>query len=155
MTLWYRATQSESVGQVFSGEGGIYVSGRWSYKGRKVIYCSQSISLCTLEWLAHHGLTVSGYSYYRFSIEIPEKLTFYADISDLPKEWNLCPASDETREFAEIHLFNQEKYLALAVPSVMVHEEKNLIINPMHPNFLQAVKSVRSLGKFVAPARNN
>ena len=65
MTTWYRAARTENIQTVFSGDGGLYVSGRWNDLGKRIIYCSESIALCTLEWLAHHGLSVSGFNYYR------------------------------------------------------------------------------------------
>lgn len=74
MSIWYRAHHSPNIDMVFSGAGGLYVSGRWHHKGRKVIYCSQSIALCTLEWLSHNGLSVSGFSYYKYSLEIADEL---------------------------------------------------------------------------------
>ncbi|MBA2653080.1 MAG: RES domain-containing protein [Tatlockia sp.] len=155
MTKWYRAAQSEKIEYVFSGDGGLYVAGRWNHKGRKVIYCSQSISLCTLEWLSHNGLSVSGYSYYRFSIEIPDELILEIKISELPKEWNCCPSTDKTRKIAEDILFSKNNYLAMAIPSVMIPEEKNLIINPIHNRYAEILKSTKSLGLFTAPDRSS
>src|SRR5690349_5802091 len=101
MSTWYRASANKTPQAVFSGDGGLYVAGRWNYSGKKVIYCSESIALCTLEWLAHHGLSVSGFTYYRYSIEIPDKWITKFSPSDLPSEWNSTPANDFTRDFAE------------------------------------------------------
>ncbi len=36
--------------QVFSGQGGLYASGRWTPRGRPVVYTSASISLALLEY---------------------------------------------------------------------------------------------------------
>jgi RES domain-containing protein len=154
MSIWYRAAQIENLEAVFSGDGGLYVAGRWNYPGRKVIYCSSSISLCTLEWLSHHGLSISGYSYYKFSIEIPNDLIMPTKQSDLPRDWNQTPSTYSTRDFAEKHLFSTHQYLAMALPSVMVPEEMNLIINPIHPAFIQIKRSIHALGKYTAPHRS-
>ena len=70
MTIWYRASQIKDSQNVFSADGGLYTAARWNHLGRKVIYFSASISLCTLEWLSHNGLSVSGFNYYRYSIEV-------------------------------------------------------------------------------------
>lgn len=154
MTIWYRASQSNDIDRVFSGEGGLYTSARWNYQGRKVIYCSESISLCTLEWLSHNGLTVSAFTYYRYSIEVPDNLIKEYKIKDLPDEWNVTPATDITRDFADENLFKTNNYLALALPSVVVPEEYNLIINPLHSDFAKLIKNVIPLGKHSAPSRN-
>lgn len=154
MSIWYRASQSSHVKHVFSGDGGLFTAARWNYLGRKVIYCSESISLCTLEWLSHNGLSVSGFDYYRYSITIPDKLIKKFTPTQLPSEWNMTPATNITREFAELHLFSSEKWLALALPSVLVPEEFNLIINPLHDSFSKIMKTVKKLGKHVAPVRD-
>lgn len=153
MSIWYRASQLSSVETVFSGDGGLYVAGRWNYKGRKVIYCSQSISLCTLEWLSHNGLSVSGFSYYRFSIEIPSDSILTLSIKDLPKEWDNAPSTDKTRDFSEKHLFTKDHYIAMAIPSVLVPEEFNLVINPSHTSFEYVKKDILEMGKYIAPTR--
>lgn len=153
MSVWYRVAQIEQPDRVFSGEGGLYVAGRWNHKGTKSIYCSQSLSLCTLEWLSHNGLSVSGFSYYKFSIEIPEELIIQYQISDLPPGWNDTPSPNFNRDFVEKKFYSLKDHLAMAIPSVMVPEEFNLVINPLHPSFGEAQETIVSLGTFVAPNR--
>lgn len=153
MAVWYRVAQMGQISTVFSGEGGLYAAGRWNYLGRKVIYCSQSISLCTLEWLSHNGLSVSGFDYYRYSIDIPDDLIVMFPAADLPNEWCTVPAVDATRGFAERNLFLSNQYLAMVVPSVIVPEECNLVINPSHIRFSEVMKTIKSLGQYIAPNR--
>ena len=74
MGVWYRASLINDAQKVFCGEGGLFTAARWNDCGRRAIYCSESISLCTLEWLSHNGLSVSGFSYYRYSIEVSDEL---------------------------------------------------------------------------------
>lgn len=153
MSIWYRGSQNQEANIVFSGDGGLYVAGRWNHKGTKAIYCSQSISLCTLEWLSHNGLSVSGFSYYKFSIEIPDDLIIQYKTSDLPPEWCDTPSPHSNRNFVEKNFFNPNRYLAIAVPSVMVPEECNLVINPLHSSFAKVKNTIRLLGEFTAPNR--
>lgn len=153
MAIWYRAAQIENIQTVFSGMGGLYAAGRWNHLGRKIVYCSQSISLCTLEWLSHNGLSVSGFSYYRYAIDVPDDLIKCFPELELPDEWNKTPAVDITRNFAEEHLFASSQ-LAIAVPSVMVPEECNLLINPLHQSFAEVIQTVKTLGKYTAPIRD-
>jgi len=153
MTIWYRTAKSNNIQRIFSGEGGLFSLARWNHLGRKAIYCSQSISLCTLEWLSHNGLSVSGFSYFRYSIEVPTKLIKKYSPNDLPSEWSAVPATDITRDFVEEKLFTTHKYLALALPSVVVPEEFNLVINPQHSEFSKIVKNAKLLGKHSAPNR--
>lgn len=153
MSIWFRGAQNQEVDSVFSGDGGLYVLGRWHHKGTKVIYCSQSISLCTLEWLSHNGLSVSGFRYYKFSIEIPDELVVKYNISDLPQDWNNTPSPNSNRDFAEKYFYTPNSFLAMAIPSVMVPEEFNLVINPLHSSFATVKKTICVLGKFTAPNR--
>jgi len=145
MSLWFRGAQSPQIDTVFSGEGGLYVAGRWNHRGRKAIYCSQSIALCTLEWLSHNGLSVSGFHYYKFSITIPDELIIRYPISDLPIEWCDTPAPDANRDFADKHFYKPQQYLAMTIPSVMVPEEFNLVINPLHPAFIATQATIHSI----------
>lgn len=153
MSIWFRGAQNQQPDKVFSGEGGLYVAGRWNHKGTKAIYCSQTISLCTLEWLSHNGLSVSGFSYYKFSIEIPDELIIQYNISDLPCEWCDTPSTNSNRDFVMKNFYAPNKYLAMAIPSVMVPEEFNLVINPLHSSFDKVKETILSLGEFTAPKR--
>lgn len=153
MTIWYRASPSPQSEHVFSGDGGLYTAGRWHHQGHKVIYCSESIALCTIEWLCHNGLSVSAFNYFRYSIDIPDKLIHRFTLEMLPPDWSATPASNVTRDFAEQHLFQQTRYTALAVPSVLIPEEYNLIINPLHASFQEMIKSIQPLGQYIAPNR--
>lgn len=152
MSIWYRVSRQENSMATFSGEGGLRVAGRWNFVGNKSIYCSESIALCTLEWLVHHGLSVSAFNYYRYSIEVPDNFIKTFSIKELPSEWNMTPATDITKIFADKELFAANR-LAMAVPSVLVPEEFNLVINPLHVAFQQIASSIKSLGKFIAPDR--
>ncbi len=153
MSIWFRVSQIADIDKVFSGDGGLITAARWNYLGRKTVYCSSSISLCTLEWLSHNGLSVSGFSYHRYSIELPDKLIKKFTSKQLPVEWNVTPATDITRDFTEKFLFQQQKWLALALPSVLVPEEYNLVINPSHNLFSERLKTAKFLGKYNAPTR--
>ncbi len=153
MSIWFRGAQNQQIEDVFSGDGGLYVAGRWSHKGTRAIYCSQSISLCTLEWLSHNGLSVSGFSYYKFSIDISDELIIQYSHSDLPQAWQNTPSPDSGRDFAAKNFYHPHQYLAMAIPSVMVPEELNLVINPLHVAFAEVKKTIHCLGKFTAPNR--
>jgi RES domain-containing protein len=153
MAIWYRTSRIDDIEKVFSGEGGLFTAARWNHLGRRTLYCSESISLCTLEWLSHNGLSVSGFNYYRYSIEVPNNLIKKFMPEDLPIEWSTTPSTDITRDFSEHYLFLSDSVLALALPSVLVPEEFNLVINPSHKHFRKILETVKRLGKHSAPMR--
>lgn len=152
MSIWFRGSQIQQADAVFSGEGGLYVAGRWNHKGQNLyIVLNQYLFV---HWNGYHnGLSVSGFSYYKFSIEIPDELIIKYIISDLPKEWKNTPSPNLNRDFAAKNFYDPNEYLAMAIPSVMVPEEFNLIINPLHTAFAKVKKTIRILGQFTAPSR--
>jgi len=151
MAIWYRASQSEHKQVVYSGDGGMFTAGRWNYLGAKAVYCSESLALCTLEWLANHGLSVSGFCYYRYSIFIPDELVLTLAIVDMPENWSATPATNMTREIVRKALFDTDEFLAVSIPSVLVPEERNLIINPLHKAYAETLKSAKCVGRHVGP----
>jgi RES domain-containing protein len=52
----------------------------------------------------------------------------------LPDQWNAIPWSRSSQAFGT-RLLHEAKYLAIAVPSVVVPSEHNYLLNPLHPDF--------------------
>ena len=46
----FRLGKQANRAQLFAGQGGLYASGRWTPRGRPVVYTSASISLAILEY---------------------------------------------------------------------------------------------------------
>jgi RES domain-containing protein len=74
-------------------------------------------------------------------------------ITDLLKEWKNTPSANLNRKFAQENFYGSNQYTVMAIPSVMVPEEFNLVINPLHAAFAEAKKTIRLLGQFIAPIR--
>jgi RES domain-containing protein len=54
--LVFRVTRSDyakTVGDALSGIGGLHDDGRWHSQGRRIVYTSESSTLCLLERLVH------------------------------------------------------------------------------------------------------
>jgi RES domain-containing protein len=132
MSLWYRVSKKQWREQAFSGEGGLYTNGRWNPKGVRVVYSSSSISLAALEWLSHQGVKTISTAWVKLSIEVPDHEIIKYDAKSLPVGWNKIPDSNISKDFANEVLFKPNR-LAIAVPSVVIPEEWNLILNPSHP----------------------
>ena len=153
MALWYRIHKKKEIAHVFSGDGGLFVSGRWNHLGRRAVYCSESIALASMEFLSNHGLSISGFTCNRFSIDIPENLITRFELQQLPTSWRATPATNVSRDFADANLFQAGGPLGIAVPSIMVPEEFNLVINPLHGDYPEVLANVRHLGTYQAPVR--
>lgn len=127
----YRITKKEHSG--LDGIGGLYGPGRWHKKGNLVIYTSEHASLAAWEKIVH----VTSFEnlprdLFLIKIEISEQ----AEIYSVPKEilvtdWDSFPFAKETIEFGTSFLRNKE-YLVLKVPSVIIPDEYNIILNPLH-----------------------
>jgi len=112
-----------------NGEGARLVGGRWNSSGYAAVYTSESLALCLAESLVH----ITGplpRTYLSFKIYVPDDAIEILDISSLESRWedNLV----YTRRLGDEWL-NSRRSLALAVPSIMLPESTNIILNPLHP----------------------
>jgi len=128
-----------------NGVGGLYVEGRWNTKGMQVVYTSSNIALCVLETIVHLKANSLPLNRYLVKIQVPDELWEQRRVIDdfqVP-QWSSIPHSTYSQEYGDGWL-RQRTELLLEVPSAIVHEESNILINPMHPdlNQLQA-KQVR------------
>jgi RES domain-containing protein len=131
-----KAKYAEDLG----GKGAEIAGGRWNSKGKRVLYTSQSIALCTTEIAVHTPLGNIPTDYKLITIEIPDTL-IKEHSGKLPKDWKLFPHSKSTQKIGDQFL-TEGKYLALKVPSAVVQGEHNYLLNPAH-EFFQKVKIIR------------
>ena len=128
----YRITKKDHA--ALDGMGGLYGPGRWHKKGFPVIYTSEHASLAAWEKIVH----VASFenipnNLILVKIEIPE----WVEIQTVPQNiltegWNSFPFINETINYGTSFLLKKE-YLALKVPSVIIPDEYNIILNPLHP----------------------
>lgn len=135
VTVWRIAKHTRDFkADDLSGGGAAAVGGRWNGVGNHVVYAGTSISLCTLETLAHIGDDIASRNRFLVAIDIPHKLWESRKILDhreLPVTWIAEPPGMDTVELGNNWL-QQGGELLLMVPSVIVHEEFNVLINPKH-----------------------
>lgn len=131
--IW-RIVKEKFKHDAFTGEGAAKFGGRWNSIGVPVVYTSESLSLATLEILAGgFPLTlISGYC--RFAVEIDASLIETFPKKKLPPEWSSFPASEQCRRIGDTWV-REKRSVALKVPSAVVAEEYNYLINPLHPDF--------------------
>jgi len=115
------------------GLGSSLYGGRWNHKGTPVIYAAASRALCALEVLANSdGLAAS---YVVIPFEILDTDIKRITPADLPQGWNASPPPNFTREIGTEWAQSMSS-LILEVPSSIVPQESNYLLNPLHPNFL-------------------
>ena len=107
-----------------SGEGGRLYGGRWNRRGRPVVYLASSAALAVLEVRVHLDLPLE--------LLPDDYVLLTVDLSDLSTERvNTVPA--DTAEFGDAWL-REQRTAVLQVPSLIVPESPNLLLNPAHPD---------------------
>ena len=119
--------------RALDGEGARLAGGRWNSPGVPVVYASSTLSLAALEYLVHVDIGDVPDDLVALEIEVPDDGgSLEIRLDRLPSDWNrvedhpACVESgDEWAAAADA--------LLLAVPSAIIPEELNLMINPAHP----------------------
>ncbi|WP_085905442.1 RES family NAD+ phosphorylase [Kiloniella majae] len=115
-----------------SGLGGLYGSGRWHHKGLPVLYTASSRSLAALERFVHEAASTLP-PLVMLTIWAPDNLSFQrVTEKKLPKGWDHLPDTYVSRDFGNKWLL-KGKEAALEIPSAIVRNEYNILINPTHP----------------------
>lgn len=115
-----------------SGAGAKMTGGRWNSKGTPLVYCAASIALATLETV--HYLRNGSLPFNRFlvRIDVPGAVwTARQVLAPLPGGWDAIPAGLAARIAGDAWIASGASALLL-VPSVIVPEEYNVLINPRH-----------------------
>ncbi len=128
MRLW-RISNRKSL----AGEGGLRTPGRWHSRGQRIVYCASSPAAALLEVLVHLEVDLQGLPvrYRLFTIEAPADLRVdTVPAGRLPPDW---PSRiDTTRAIGDDWLADGSTPL-LRVPSAIVPETVNFLLNPAHP----------------------
>lgn len=135
-SLWRIATDTPSYeADDLSGRGAEISGGRWNLPGLAAVYASESRALACLETIVH--LNAGGLPFNRYLVEIivPDAAWAHArreTLESLPVGWDAQPAGRASMRFGADWLRGGESAL-LVVPSTLVAEEANVLINPHHP----------------------
>ncbi len=135
----YRLTTGKYVNDI-SGEGARLNGGRWNPVGIAALYGSQHISLCILEILARANKNTSPDSYTLISLEISDQSIIEIQLKKLKADWQID--LEYTHWIGEEFLKGNQS-LTLKVPSAIVPQEYNYLINPRHAAF-ENVKVIKA-----------
>jgi RES domain-containing protein len=132
-TAW-RIANKKHAATAFSGDGAKTYGGRWNPPGYAAIYAAQSISLAILEMLVHLDEDQDIQAYVIAPVEFDDTQITSLSEDNLPKSWASLPIGEETQLIGKVWLESMQS-LVLKVPSCLVPQESNFIINPRHPAF--------------------
>ena len=133
ITAW-RIVESRHEEDAFSGKGAQRHGGRWNSKGTAMVYTAGSIALASIEMLVNlPGPKLLG-EFVRIPVHIPVELIIDLPFDQLPAVWNSRPVCPSTRTIGD-RWVKKRQSAVLKVPSVVVPEEFNYLLNPKHPEF--------------------
>ena len=136
----YRITNEKFKSDI-SGNGAALYGSRWNSKGKRLLYTSQFISLSILESLVHLKIKEIPSTQYLLHIELPDDIEI-AEISYKKIKINWREETEYTQWLGNNFLQNNQS-LIMKVPSAIVPQESNILLNPMHARF-KKVKIVLS-----------
>lgn len=122
------------------GYGSTLGNGRWHTMGpRQVVYCGSSRALCQLEKRVHfNGGNLKNQAMLRLDLPAGAPLQQVEDIG-LPADWTANEAG--TQALGNAWLASGTA-LGLWVPSYVERSERNLLLNPAHPDYARIVLTV-------------
>lgn len=111
------------------------LEGRWNSEGKKVLYTAESISLAYLETLAHRKGLGFNKDFKIMVIKIPNNAEVQTvESSHLPKAWRDFRNYSDCQKIGNTW-FDADEKLCLKVPSAVVPENWNVVINTFHRDF--------------------
>jgi RES domain-containing protein len=128
----WRITRAKKLGEAFSGEGARLFGGRWNSQGIRMVYAAGTRSLAILEVLAHLTKAAPLNNYILYRIECDDSLVQI--LSDLPRGWNSEPPTSVSQSIGDAWM-RSATHPVLSVPSAIVPEERNYLLNPAHSEF--------------------
>jgi RES domain-containing protein len=130
----WRVVKEKYGGEAFSGDGALKYGGRWNSIGTPIVYTSESLSLAALEILTG-GLSMPLLSrFVKIPVDFDDSMVVRLTMESIPKEWRNYPPSAKTQKIGDTWT-QESKSVVLKVPSVVIKEEFNYLINPAHPDF--------------------
>ena len=128
----YRINKCSFINDL-SGRGAALYGGRWNNKDTYIVYTAQSRSLALLETVVHIG-KVPAEGYCLATIEIPDSSIQSIPLEKLPPGWYSNPSPNYLKSIGD-NFIRANKYLVLELPSALMMEEHNYLINPAHHAF--------------------
>lgn len=137
VTVWRIATDAPDYeADDLTGAGAKSTGGRWNAAGTPMIYTSGSIALAALETLAHLGAGALPLNRYLVRIDMPDAVFAAAKTlgeKTAPAGWDAIPAGRASIAYGTDWI-KSNACACLVVPSGIVPEERNILINPLHPH---------------------
>lgn len=141
----WRVDRAKWAATSFSGKGAAAAGGRWNPTGLHVVYASEHLATTSLEKFMHLPKPIPPrMTFVQFALEFCGVAIERPLPSTLPRNWRAEPVAAESQKFGAAW-YEGGRTAVLAVPSAIIPEETNYVLNPAHPDFAKIMisKSVR------------
>ena len=135
ITAW-RIVEARFKGKAFTGDGARLYGGRWNSRGVAMIYTAGSLALASIEIVVNLPSPKLLEAFVRVPVSFREEMVESMLPSGLPKDWQSRPISPSTRIIGDAWI-REQRSAVLKVPSTVVPEEFNYLINPAHADFAE------------------
>jgi RES domain-containing protein len=115
-----------------SGDGGKYYPGRWNIRGTPIVYCADHPSTALLEILVHLNPNRMPENYQLIEVNVNDEPA--VTIPELQESWE---ADEDYTQAIGTEFVVANKSAFLRVPSVIMPQAFNYLINPAHPDAAQ------------------
>jgi len=151
VSLWRIAMETRQYkADDLSGAGAAKHPGRWNQDGDAVVYAAQSRAMAVLETAAH--LDDSGLPLNQFLVRIDVPKATWAkrqhlDPAKIDPAWRAIPAGRASARLGH-DWYSAGKSALLLVPSVIIEEESNVLMNPKHSDAAGITASIVRLFEY-------
>ena len=135
MTI-YRLTKARYQDTAFTGIGGLRSTGRWHQAGTPIVYASDTPAGALLEIIVHtEAVSLLNHPYVLFHIDLDEdRHLLTLEPGAWPPDWNARRWPASTQRIG-LTWFQDQDSVVLQIPSAIVPQQHNYLINPHHPHF--------------------
>lgn len=117
-----------------SGKGAERNGGRWNHKNTSCVYTSESRALAVLEYAVNIDLDSIPRALSISEIAVADELVLQLEQRMLPGDWRSPESPKLTRDFLQKYL-TPDGAAVIKLPSVVISQEHNYILNPRHRRF--------------------
>ena len=134
MKVWRLCSRAHAA---FDGEGARRAGGRWNQRGTAVVYASATLSLAAQELFVHLDPAEVPKDLVAVSADIPDSVRIKVlGATGLPKNWRQYPAPESLAAIGTAWARSLETAV-LEVPSAVIPQERNYLLNPAHADFVR------------------
>ena len=139
MQAWRIAKRAVALDR--QGTGARLSGGRWNSSGIAAVYAGLTPEIAAMEKLVHTGVILPQ-DLVLVLLDLPDdELYPRYTFKDMPVGWDALPSSTRAIAMGDQFLLSATQ-LGLIVPSAIMPESSNIILNPNHPKFVSVTMKI-------------